>query len=80
MHVAEITRVNLRIICGETGAAAGKTPGPIYPKNACGMSVRGGVIQNVMGDRHHHVSRGKLIGKCATVSCPMKKWSEASVA
>ncbi len=80
MYVAEIRRVILRIIFGETGGAADKTPGPIYPKNACGMlvRVRGGVIQNVMGVRCHHVSRGKLCGKCAIASCPMKMWSPAS--
>jgi anaerobic selenocysteine-containing dehydrogenase len=35
--------------------------------DACGISVRarGGVIQNVMGDRGHHVAQGKLCGKCA---------------
>ena len=44
-----------------------KTTCPRDCYDACGMSVRvrGGVIQNVMGDREHHVSQGKLCGKCA---------------
>ena len=44
-----------------------KTTCPRDCYDACGMSVRvrGGVIQNVMGDRDHHVSQGKLCGKCA---------------
>ena len=44
-----------------------KTTCPRDCYDACGMSVRvrGGVIQNVMGDRGHHVSQGKLCGKCA---------------
>ena len=44
-----------------------KTTCPRDCYDACGMSVRvrDGVIQNVMGDREHHVSRGKLCGKCA---------------
>ena len=44
-----------------------KTTCPRDCYDACGMSVRvrNGVIQNVMGDRAHHVSQGKLCGKCA---------------
>lgn len=44
-----------------------KTTCPRDCYDACGMSVRvrGGQIQNVMGDREHHVARGKLCGKCA---------------
>ncbi len=44
-----------------------KTTCPRDCYDACGMSVRvrNGVIQNVMGDREHHVSQGKLCGKCA---------------
>ena len=44
-----------------------KTTCPRDCYDACGISVRvrGGVIQNVMGDRGHHVSQGKLCGKCA---------------
>ncbi|MBZ0261856.1 MAG: molybdopterin-dependent oxidoreductase [Hyphomicrobiales bacterium] len=44
-----------------------KTTCPRDCYDACGMSVRvrDGVIQNVMGDRDHHVSLGKLCGKCA---------------
>lgn len=44
-----------------------KTTCPRDCYDACGMSVRvrDGVIQNVMGDRAHHVSQGKLCGKCA---------------
>ena len=44
-----------------------KTTCPRDCYDACGMSVRvrGGAIQNVMGDRGHHVSQGKLCGKCA---------------
>src|SRR5204863_10174925 len=44
-----------------------KTTCPRDCYDACGMSVRvrGGVITNVMGDRDHHVARGKLCGKCA---------------
>ena len=44
-----------------------KTTCPRDCYDACGMSVRvrGGVIQNVMGDRGHHVAQGKLCGKCA---------------
>ena len=44
-----------------------KTTCPRDCYDACGMSVRvrNGVIQNVMGDREHHVSLGKLCGKCA---------------
>ena len=44
-----------------------KTTCPRDCYDACGMSVRvrGGVIQNVMGDRDHHVAQGKLCGKCA---------------
>ena len=44
-----------------------KTTCPRDCYDACGMSVRvrDGQIQNVMGDRGHHVSQGKLCGKCA---------------
>ena len=44
-----------------------KTTCPRDCYDACGITVRvrGGVIQNVMGDRGHHVSQGKLCGKCA---------------
>ncbi len=44
-----------------------KTTCPRDCYDACGMSVRvrGGLIQNVMGDRDHHVAQGKLCGKCA---------------
>lgn len=44
-----------------------KTTCPRDCYDACGMSVRvrDGVIQNVMGDREHHVAQGKLCGKCA---------------
>jgi anaerobic selenocysteine-containing dehydrogenase len=43
-----------------------KTTCPRDCYDACGISVRvrDGVIQNVMGDREHHVSQGKLCGKC----------------
>jgi anaerobic selenocysteine-containing dehydrogenase len=44
-----------------------KTTCPRDCYDACGISVRvrRGVIENVMGDREHHVARGKLCGKCA---------------
>ena len=44
-----------------------KTTCPRDCYDACGISVRvrEGVIQNVMGDRGHHVAQGKLCGKCA---------------
>jgi anaerobic selenocysteine-containing dehydrogenase len=44
-----------------------KTTCPRDCYDACGISVRvrGGLIQNVMGDREHHVAHGKLCAKCA---------------
>jgi anaerobic selenocysteine-containing dehydrogenase len=44
-----------------------KTTCPRDCYDACGITVRvrEGVIQNVMGDRGHHVAQGKLCGKCA---------------
>jgi anaerobic selenocysteine-containing dehydrogenase len=44
-----------------------KTTCPRDCYDACGISVRvhQGAIQKVMGDKDHHVSVGKLCGKCA---------------
>ncbi|CAN5423041.1 molybdopterin oxidoreductase family protein [soil metagenome] len=44
-----------------------KTTCPRDCYDACGISVRvrHGTIQNVTGDRDHHVSQGKLCGKCS---------------
>lgn len=44
-----------------------KTTCPRDCYDACGISVRvhQGAVQKVMGDKDHHVSLGKLCGKCA---------------
>ena len=44
-----------------------KTTCPRDCYDACGISVRvhQGAIQKVLGDKNHHVSKGKLCGKCA---------------
>ena len=43
-----------------------KTTCPRDCYDACGIrSVHQGMIQAVAGDKDHHVSRGKLCGKCA---------------
>jgi anaerobic selenocysteine-containing dehydrogenase len=44
-----------------------KTTCPRDCYDACGISVRvsNGSIQSIAGDKNHHVSRGKLCGKCA---------------
>jgi len=50
-----------------TGTTTIKSTCPRDCYDACGMLIRvtDGNVLNVLGDRSHHVARGKLCGKCA---------------